>query len=59
MRDLFVYYDEGGSIDEFSKEARDFLRDPFQINYQLDPGQNAIYIGLYKPFNSPFFETLL
>jgi hypothetical protein len=56
MKDLKVIYEEEtGVFIDYSKQAKDFLRDSFNINPVVSDS-SALYIGLYKPFNSAYVE---
>ena len=54
MRDLKVFYDDNTLFQDFSGDARDYLRDDF--NFQYTAGEDFLYVGLYKPFNSIYAE---
>jgi hypothetical protein len=54
MKDLHFLHDDNGSFADYSKDARDFLRDNFVVDYVTS--EDALYIGLYKPFSSVYFE---
>lgn len=54
MRDLYCFYDDNGSFSDFSFEAREYLKDTFDIT--MVALEDSIYIGLYKPFNTAYAE---
>lgn len=55
MRDLFTLFEDNIAFIDYSSEARDYLRDSFQIDYVQADG-DAIYLGLYKPYRQLFVE---
>jgi len=55
MRDLSVFFNDVGGFADYSKEARDYLRDSFQLDFIVADSDELI-IGLYKPFKKLFFE---
>lgn len=54
MKDLMVVQDDNGSFLDFSADAKDFLRDPFTLDFVAL--EDRLYIGLYKPFREFYFE---
>lgn len=54
MSDLYVLQDDNGSFNDFSVDARDFLRDNFIIDFVAL--EDKLYVGLYKPFSDFYFE---
>ncbi len=54
MNDLYVFYDDNSSFLDFSFEAREFTKDTFSAT--VIAGEDAIYLGLYKPFNSAYID---
>jgi len=56
MNDLLVFQDDDGVFKDFSLDARDFLRDDFTIDFAA--AEDKLYIGLYKPFGSFYFELV-
>jgi len=54
MRDIYFKHDNNGVFTDYSKDARDYLRDNFQFNFTAI--EDYIYIGLYKPFNEFYVE---
>ena len=54
MKELVVLHDDNGTFTDYSQDARDYLRDTFQISYTT--AEDYIYIGLYKPFNQLYVE---
>jgi hypothetical protein len=54
MSDLLVLHDDNSVFSDYSKDAKDYLRDEFQvINIAVE---DSLYIGLYKPFNSIYID---
>ena len=48
MKDLKVIHDDNGSFVDFSKKAKTYIQDSFQI--QFVSAEDSFYLGLYKPF---------
>jgi hypothetical protein len=54
MRDLYFFHDDNGAFTDYTRDARDYLRDEFAIDFtSID---DFVYIGLYKPFNKVYVE---
>lgn len=51
---LTVKHDENGTFNDYTAQAKDYLRDPFTI--ALASSTDYLYIGLYKPFKSMYVE---
>lgn len=54
MNELFILHDDNGSFVDYSKESSDFLRDDYNLDFVAI--EDSLYIGLYKPFSSLYFE---
>jgi len=54
MKELMFMHDDNSLFVDYSLDAKDFLRDNFEVDFVS--AEDSIYIGLYKPFNSVFFE---
>ena len=54
MQDLKVFHDDNSVFIDHSKDAKDFLRDDFAVNFVS--AEDSMYIGLYKPFNAAYVE---
>lgn len=54
MKDLYVIHDDNTVFADYSKESKDYLRDSYSIDFVAI--EDALYIGLYKPFNSVYVE---
>lgn len=50
MKDLFVFHDDNGTFLDVSSQARTYIQDDFQLQYTA--AEDAIYVGLFKPFYS-------
>ena len=55
MRDLSVLFDENSVFTNFTDEAKEYLRDNIDISWVA--AEDALYIGLYKPFYDLYLET--
>jgi hypothetical protein len=56
MKDLNFKFDNNGSYEDYTPESRDYLRDNFSVSFVS--GEDAFYIGLYKPFEGVYMELL-
>lgn len=54
MKDLYVIQDDNGVFNDYSRDAQDFLRDNFSLDFVAL--EDKLYIGLYKPFSDFYFE---
>jgi len=52
--DLFVFHDDNASFVDLSNDMRDYLRDDTAITFVA--AEDALLLGLYKPFNQIFAE---
>ena len=56
MKDIYFKHDNDGIFTDYSFESSSYLRDFFQVTYTTS--EDAIYLGLYKPFNQLYIEMV-
>lgn len=54
MKDLAFRHDDNGVFTKYDSQAKDYLRDSFAISFVA--AEDALYLGLYKPFNQVYVE---
>ena len=54
MNDLIFIYDDNNVFTDHSIKTNEFLRDDLSVDYV--GGEDAIYVGLYKPFDTFYLE---
>lgn len=54
MKDLAFRHDDNGVITKYDSQAKDYLRDDIPITFVA--AEDALYLGLYKPFNQIYVE---
>lgn len=53
-KDLFFFHDDNTVFYDYTRQSRDYLRESFSFDFES--ANDFIYIGLYKPFYSLFYE---